>query len=149
MEISLKAIGHVESSLKYAVSHRWEAVDATIVIEEQYAAALREIEGFSHVWILFWMDQVSEAGRERYREAPVSSLDEAPGSMAVGLFATRTQNRPNPIGMTAVRLIARTEGRLRVSGLDALDGSPVLDIKPYLPPYDAFRDATMPSWAYG
>jgi tRNA-Thr(GGU) m(6)t(6)A37 methyltransferase TsaA len=63
-----------------------------------------------------------------------------------GLFAVRTPNRPNPIGKTTVRLLERRGNILKVQGLDAIDGTPVLDIKPYIPGYDSTSDATVPSW---
>jgi tRNA (Thr-GGU) A37 N-methylase len=63
-----------------------------------------------------------------------------------GLFAVRTSKRPNPIGKTTVRLLERHGNILKVQGLDAIDGSPVLDIKPYIPGYDSASDATVPDW---
>jgi len=63
-----------------------------------------------------------------------------------GLFALRTPNRPNPIGKTTVKLLERRGNVLKVEGLDALDGSPALDVKPYMPRYDAAPDAEVPSW---
>jgi tRNA (Thr-GGU) A37 N-methylase len=63
-----------------------------------------------------------------------------------GLFAVRTPNRPNPIGKTTVRLLEKHGNILKVQGLDAIDGSLVLDIKPYIPGYDSASDATVPSW---
>ena len=63
-----------------------------------------------------------------------------------GVLATRSQRRPNPIGVSVVAVVQRRKGVLRVQGLDAIDGTPVLDIKPYLPPYDSVPDARMPDW---
>jgi tRNA (Thr-GGU) A37 N-methylase len=66
---------------------------------------------------------------------------------ARGILATRSQLRPNPIGVSVVAIQHRRKGVLRVLGLDAIDGTPVLDLKPYLPPYDAVPDAGLPPWA--
>jgi tRNA (Thr-GGU) A37 N-methylase len=66
-----------------------------------------------------------------------------------GVLATRSQLRPNPIGVAVVTLLERRENVLRVQGLDALSGSPVLDIKPYLPPYDSILSSHLPAWAVG
>jgi len=65
----------------------------------------------------------------------------------LGIFATRTQLRPNPIGFSVVPLLARKGNVLRVRGLDAIDGTPVLDVKPYIPHYDSVPQATIPAWA--
>jgi tRNA (Thr-GGU) A37 N-methylase len=65
----------------------------------------------------------------------------------LGIFATRTQLRPNPIGVSIVPLLARKGNELRVRGLDAIDGTPVLDVKPYIPHYDSVPQATIPAWA--
>jgi tRNA-Thr(GGU) m(6)t(6)A37 methyltransferase TsaA len=64
-----------------------------------------------------------------------------------GVLATRSQLRPNPIGTSVVKVLRRRKSVLRVQGLDALDGTPVLDIKPYLPAYDAVPEAVLPPWA--
>ena len=64
----------------------------------------------------------------------------------LGVFAQRTKFRPNPIGVTAVRLLGIEDNIVRVRGLDALDGTPVLDIKPYMPPFDRVDDVSMPPW---
>ena len=64
----------------------------------------------------------------------------------MGVFATRSPDRPNPIGKTTVKIVERRGNVLRVQGLDAIDGSPVLDIKPYLPGYDSVEGARAPSW---
>jgi len=66
-----------------------------------------------------------------------------------GLFATRAPHRPNPVGKATVRLLVRRCNRLRVQGLDAIDGTPVIDIKPYIPGYDSVADAEVPSWVTG
>ncbi|MFQ5878726.1 MAG: TrmO family methyltransferase [Dehalococcoidia bacterium] len=69
-----------------------------------------------------------------------------PSNPLQGVFATRTQNRPNPLGLAVVPLLRRRGNRLRVRGLDAIHGTPVLDIKPYVPYYDCVPDARLPEW---
>jgi tRNA (Thr-GGU) A37 N-methylase len=91
------------------------------------------------------MDRVPEAARKAVALGP----GWAPGMPAVGVFATRTQFRPNPLGVTVVELMKIDGNALTVVGLDALNGTPVLDIRPYLPPYDAYPDASLPPWVYG
>jgi tRNA (adenine37-N6)-methyltransferase len=99
-----------------------------VVVAEPYAGALDDIEGFERVWLVYWMDRVD--GFEP-RVTPFRD------TRAHGLFATRAPCRPNPIGLSAVRLLRR-EGRvLHVADLDILDGTPLLDLKPYVPEFDA------------
>ena len=106
--------------------------------------ALEALEGFSHAIVVFHLDRVPEAARRL--SVPVG----ADGALVDrGVLATRSQLRPNPIGVSVVRIVLRRKAVLRVRGLDALDGTPVLDLKPYLPPYDAVPDAKLPDWAVG
>ena len=102
--------------------------------------ALRGLEGFSHVWILFLFHGV------RQKEwSPTVRPPRLGGNKRIGVFASRSPFRPNPIGLSAVELgpVERREGRLllRLRGVDLLDGTPVLDIKPYLPYADSIPDA--------
>ena len=117
-----------------------EAV-SEIEIDPALGEGLEGLEEFSHIWILWWLD--------RSQKAP-SSLkvrpEGRPEKPLVGLFATRSPRRPNPIALTAVQLLAREGTRLRVSGLDAARGTPVLDIKPYLRRGDCIPEATMAHW---
>jgi tRNA (adenine37-N6)-methyltransferase len=106
-----------------------EDIEGTVVLDESFAAALDDLEGFERLWLLYWMDRVVPF---RPRVVPYRDTRER------GLFATRSPCRPNPIGLSAVRLLRR-EGRvLHVAGVDILDGTPLLDVKPYVPEFDAF-----------
>jgi tRNA-Thr(GGU) m(6)t(6)A37 methyltransferase TsaA len=142
-EMSLKAIGVVHNGLGTPPTPRsgWEKVTSEIVIDSRLTEALDGIEEFSHIIVLFWMHHLPK-GDTPLKQRPMGK----PARPARGLFALRTPNRPNPIGKTTVRLLERRGNILRVEGLDALDGSPVIDIKPYLPGYDAAVDATVPAW---
>lgn len=103
--------------------------EGTVVIDEPFAAALDDLEGFERLWLLFWMDRVVPF---RPRVVPYRDTRER------GLFATRSPCRPNPIGLSVVRLVRR-EGRvLHVTGVDILNGTPLVDVKPYVPEFDAF-----------
>lgn len=100
-----------------------------IEIYEQFAAGLSDLDGFERIWVISWFHR---AGPVRLRVVPYLDRQER------GLFATRAPSRPNPIGISAVRLLRR-EGRfLHVAELDLLDGTPVLDLKPYAPTFDVF-----------
>ncbi|MGN0852746.1 MAG: tRNA (N6-threonylcarbamoyladenosine(37)-N6)-methyltransferase TrmO [Kiritimatiellia bacterium] len=101
-----------------------------------FEMALRDLEGFERLWILFVFDRNGGGWRPTARP-PVA----APGLGRVGVFASRSPYRPNPIGLSCVRLLAVRGRVLDVSEADLLDGSPVLDVKPYVPAADAFPAA--------
>jgi len=108
--------------------------EGTVEIGESYRASLKDLHGFDRIWLIYWCDRAGE-----YRKCVVLYRDEVPR----GLFATRAPCRPNPIGLSCVRLLAIDEpnGILKVADLDILDGTPVLDIKPYVPAFDSFPSA--------
>jgi tRNA-Thr(GGU) m(6)t(6)A37 methyltransferase TsaA len=97
-------------------------------VDAPFAPALDDVEGFERVWLIYWMDR---AAAFHPRVVPYRDTHER------GLFATRAPSRPNLIGMSAVRLLAREGNVLRVADVDILDGTPLLDIKPYVPEFDA------------
>ena len=100
--------------------HRAEGV---LEIDSRLEAGLADVEGFSHLYVLWVFDRVD--GVELTAWPPA---DDRPH----GVFATRSPQRPNPIGLTVVELLGREGCRLRVAGVDMLDGTPILDLKPYL-----------------
>lgn len=107
-----------------------------VVVLPEYEAGLEDVEGFSHLILLYHFDRADPG----YDLAVTPFL----GSVPRGLFATRYPRRPNGIGLSIVQL-AKREGRvLHIAGIDVLDGTPLLDIKPYAPPFDSYPDA-----AYG
>ncbi|OGQ00157.1 MAG: tRNA (N6-threonylcarbamoyladenosine(37)-N6)-methyltransferase TrmO, partial [Deltaproteobacteria bacterium RBG_19FT_COMBO_52_11] len=110
----------------------WESVVSDIILDPQYEEALDGTEDYSHLLILFWLSRVPKVRREMKKIHPKSRQD----LPLVGIFATRTQYRPNPIGLTRVELIGRKKNVLRVRGLDARNGTPVVDIKPISPPHE-------------
>jgi tRNA-Thr(GGU) m(6)t(6)A37 methyltransferase TsaA len=119
----------------------WQTRAAEIEIEAEWAEALDGIDGFSHIWLIWWLDRHDEPPQQP-RVHP-EGRSEMP---LVGLLATRSPRRPNPIAMTAVRLLAHDGTRLRVQGLDAFEGTPILDIKPYIRRGDDIPEAEMPAW---
>jgi len=121
----------------------WDEVISELVVEPGFAAALDGIEDYSHLMVLFWIHGVPPRRRRQLKIHPRDRQD----LPLVGVFATRTQYRPNPIGLTVVSLRERRANVLVVQGLDAIDGTPVLDIKPYFPNYDAVATAGIPDWA--
>ena len=106
--------------------------EGTIEIYERFAEGLADLNGFSHIWLLYHFHLSNEY---KLRVVPFMDVRER------GLFSTRAPRRPNPIGLSLVRLL-RVEGRiLHVAGIDVIDGTPVLDIKPYYPAIDSRPDA--------
>jgi tRNA-Thr(GGU) m(6)t(6)A37 methyltransferase TsaA len=143
-EMTIRAIGVVRNGRHEPPTPRsdWDKMTSEIVIDESLTEALDGIEEFSHIIVLFWLHRTSEKELS-LKQRPMGQKDRP----LRGLFALRTPNRPNPIGKTTVRLLERRGNTLMVEGLDALDGSPVIDIKPYLPGYDA-AEATVPDWIF-
>lgn len=140
--VSYRPIGVVRNRVRSARTEGWQDVRSDIIFRDELAPALEAIEGFSHVIVLFDINQAPEA--ERRLTLAVGNEEQPPER---GILATRSQLRPNAIGVSVVPVLHRRKAVLRVRGLDALDGSPVLDIKPYLPAYDAVPDARLPDWA--
>jgi len=144
-DICLKPIGLVENS----ISDRrgfcdWEHVASRIVVKPELADALEGIERFSHLWIIFWMHK---APAELRKELKIHSIgfEKIP---AMGVLATRFPFRPNPIGLTLVKLLRRSGNILEVEGLDAIDGTPILDIKPFTGhPREIAEDFKASFWA--
>jgi len=106
-----------------------EDAEGTVELREEYREGLRDLAGFDRIWLLYWFDRVSDA-----RLTVVPFRDDRPH----GLFATRAPCRPNPIGMSSVQLLSVESLTLRVAGVDMLDGTPLLDIKPYIPAFDVY-----------
>jgi tRNA-Thr(GGU) m(6)t(6)A37 methyltransferase TsaA len=136
-------VGVVHNAVKKPQMGGWESVESRIIVRRELADALDGLEGYSHLILLFWIDRAPEEERGAIRIHPRGD----PALPLLGVFATRTQLRPNPIGLSIVPLLARKGNVLRVRGLDAIDGTPVLDIKPYIPHYDSVPQASIPAWA--
>lgn len=111
----------------------------TIEVDARYAAGLRDLAGCTHVIVLYWMDR---APRHLIRQRPRHDGESR------GVFALRSPARPNPIALSVVRLLAIEGSRLDVVGLDCLDGTPLLDLKPYFASTDARPEAVV-GWHAG
>jgi tRNA-Thr(GGU) m(6)t(6)A37 methyltransferase TsaA len=127
-------IGRVYSSHKQATGtpiQPCRAVGAlgTAVVRDQFVPGLRDLDGFDRIWLIYWFNRASDAQMSviPYRD-----------TVERGLFATRVPARPNPIGMSCVRLLGIDGATLRLADVDILDGTPLLDIKPYVPQYDNY-----------
>jgi tRNA-Thr(GGU) m(6)t(6)A37 methyltransferase TsaA len=138
----MRAIGVVRSPVAEGVDEGWGSFVSEIHLGEEYAPGLRGLEEFSHVIVVFLMHEATFNPGEDLVRRPRERAD----MPEIGIFAQRAKHRPNPIGLTAVRLLSVRGNVLTVQGLDAIDGSPVLDIKPYFPAFDRVDDATTPEW---
>lgn len=108
-----------------------------VEVRADLAPALADVDGFSHVYLLYCFHQ--SAG---YKTTVTPYLDDTPR----GLFATRAPKRPNPIGLSVVEVVSVAGNVLTVRGIDVLDGTPLLDIKPYAPAFDAPAGAVRSGW---
>jgi tRNA-Thr(GGU) m(6)t(6)A37 methyltransferase TsaA len=116
---------------------------AFIDLRPELAPALQGLSGFSHVWVLYWFH---ENDRPEERATLQVHPRRNPANPLTGVFATRAPVRPNLIGFTCCRIISVKKNILEVEGLDAREGSPVLDLKPYIPSSDVLPDAQVPGW---
>ena len=117
--------------------------ESVVEIYPEWAAGLVGIEEFSHLAVVLYMDRAEPRRPDEPLVHRVESLD---GMPEIGLFSTRTPRRPNPLGLSYPRLLGREENRLRVTGLDAWPGTPVLDLKGYYLRDELRPDATAPEW---
>lgn len=116
-----------------------------IQLEQVYAPGLQELDGFGHINVLWWCHECDSEEARNTLET-MSPYKKAPEVM--GIFATRSPMRPNPIALTASQVIGidHEKGIVRLAYLDAADGTPVLDLKPYTPSIDRIEDPEVPSW---
>lgn len=132
--MKLKPIGIIHSPYKTRAEAPPQGKSDVLEIEifEEYEEGLKDIETFSHIHVIYWM----------HKSKGYSLLITTPWNTKLhGLFATRTPNRPNPLGHSVVELIKRKGNILKVRGLDAIEGTPVIDIKPYVPRIDVKPEA--------
>jgi tRNA-Thr(GGU) m(6)t(6)A37 methyltransferase TsaA len=140
--LAVTPIGTVRSAATAAVDEDWGAIEARIVLEPALRPGLRGLEEFSHLVVVTFLHRASfDPARHLVRRPRgLASLPE------LGIFAQRAKDRPNPLGISCVPLLAVEEDGLRVRGLDAIDGTPVLDLKPYFPQFDAAGEVRLPAW---
>ncbi|MBN1913321.1 MAG: tRNA (N6-threonylcarbamoyladenosine(37)-N6)-methyltransferase TrmO [Candidatus Omnitrophica bacterium] len=144
-EITLNPVGYIDS--RYAHyrdiprphgQKGWTDDISELILYPEHRAKIGGLEGYSHMIILYWIHKAREWRMPRDHGKPPK----------VRLFATRMPVRPNPIGLSVVEIVdfSSVSGRITVKGLDALDRSPLLDIKPYIPDFDSYPGATLPDW---
>ena len=139
--MKIKAIGYARSRIKRHRYGGFKSAVTEIILNKKYEKALKGLKDYSHVIVLYWMNEAE--GIVRLEHRPQGNL-KVP---VVGIFATRCQWRPNCIGISAVPLISVNKNILKVKGLDIIDKPPIVDIKPYLPDYDKpAGKVKLPGW---
>ncbi len=138
-EISLRPIGVARNSEKEPRFGSFAGLVSEIIVNEKFTNALNGIEDYSHVIIVYWMDKVKSYV---ITHRPQGN----PNVPVVGILACRCPPRPNPIAVTTVELLERKGNMIRVKGLDILDGTPIIDVKPYWPIYDNVKNGKIPDW---
>lgn len=139
MEIKLNPIGYAKNDEKQHFGS-WRNVVSEIVVEDVWKDALLGLQDFSHIIVIYFMHEIKTCD---IRHIPQGKKGEVP---EVGIFACRCPARPNPIGISTVKLLSVKDNVLSVQGLDVIHGTPILDIKPYTPQYDAAHNPKVPEW---
>jgi tRNA-Thr(GGU) m(6)t(6)A37 methyltransferase TsaA len=144
-EYVVRAIGDVSSPRDEAIDDDWGVIEATITLRAPYdEMSVRGLDAFSHVDVVFLFDRVQPDAVQTGARVPRNNL----AWPEVGIFAQRAKMRPNRIAVTTCELIAVDGASLRVRGLDAIDGTPVLDIKPYMTEFGPRGEVRQPSWSH-
>jgi tRNA (adenine37-N6)-methyltransferase len=142
-QFEVHPIAYVKNLRKDVEDDQWGEVISEIELVDPFsAAALEGIETFSHVEVIFLFDRVNEDKIETGSRHPRNN----PDWPKVGIFAQRGKNRPNRIGSTIVRVVGHVGRILRVQGLDAVDGTPVLDLKPVMKEFLPREEVRQPDW---
>ena len=140
--IPLVVIGSVSNGRTSADDRGWGALESRIELRPEFADGLLGLDQFTHALVVFFM--------HRYPDREISVLRRHPRGRSdmplLGVFAQRARMRPNRVGITAVEIVRVEEDAAVVRGLDALDGTPVLDLKPYVPVFDRRDGARVPEW---
>ena len=138
-EIKIKPIGIVKNNVEEARIGNFTEEISEIVINKEFESALDGIEDYSHVIIVYWMDRIKDYLLKTVPQGNKKVPE-------VGILACRCPRRPNQIGITTVRLLERKENILMVKGLDILNGTPIIDVKPYWSQYDRVENERVPGW---
>ncbi len=142
-DVVLRPIGVVRNRISAPISSGWDEVMSRIVLRPELEEALLGLDGFSHIHVLFWPHLIPN---ELRGSKPRLHPKDDPANPLQGVLATRAQLRFNPILSSVVPLLKVERNVLHVRGLDAVDGSPVLDVKPYISHFDSVPDSKVPQW---
>lgn len=144
-EVHIEPIGYVVSDERDVSRQDWSRIRSEIQLRGGLGAAVLGLEDYSHVIIIGWLDRIPDELRQRLRAYP-SGDRRLP---LQGALALRGGARPNPVAVTVCRLLGIEGDTLLLEGLDLVDGTPILDVKPYIAYYDSVPAAKLPKWAGG
>jgi|TARA_B100001964_G_scaffold171769_1_gene189057 tRNA-Thr(GGU) m(6)t(6)A37 methyltransferase TsaA len=140
--IQIEPVGHISSPVTEPVDHGWGDIVSLVRLNPEFAAGLTGLDRCSHVIVVFWMhDAKFELATDLTRHH--RGRTDMPKT---GPFAQRARDRPNRIGITPVKLLGVDGATITVQELDAIDGTPVLNVKPYMPVFDRVNEATVPEY---
>ncbi len=140
----MRPVGTVVGGRQEPVDDDWGAVEAVIRIDDRFGPeAVRGLDAFSHLEVVFLFHMVDETAVHKGARRPRGN----PRWPEVGIFAQRGKNRPNRVGVSRCRLLGLDGLTLRVRGLDAVDGTPVLDVKPWMEEFAPLGEVTQPAWS--
>ncbi len=141
--ITFTSIGVVRNDVNKMSTGNWADAESQIELDPDWVPGLQGLADFSHVVVVFHLDRIPPFDKAKQLLRQPRGMEHlAP----VGVFAQRTKFRPNPIGVTPARLVSIQGNVLTVAGLDAMDGTPVLDIKPFIPEFDSVADSKQADW---
>lgn len=132
-EFKMRPIGHVKKTEDRTM----------IVLDKKYQPGLLGVDGYSHIYMIWWFDRNDTPEKRATLQVHPMGNRENP---LTGVFGTRSPRRPNLIAMTLCKIVAVKDNMIEIEKTDAFDGTPILDIKPFIPGYDSAEDAKMPDW---
>jgi len=142
LKIEFESIGTVKNNVTDKKDIGWGEDVSRIVINPELKDGLMRLSEFSHIIVVYYLHEAKFDMKKHLIRRP-RDCEDMPLS---GIFSQRAKDRPNPIGITSVKLVSIDDNIITVKGLDAVDGTPVLDIKPYFPVYDSKSNAEVPEW---
>ena len=138
--VSLPPIAVVRNTVFDPKPDGWENIWSDLIFRDDLQDAIEGLDSYSHIIVVFSCHRVPDDVKTNTFLSGDISLPEQ------GILASRSQLRPNSVGVAVVQLLRKRKNIVRVLGLDAIDGTPIVDVKPYLPQYDSVPDATVPEW---
>jgi tRNA-Thr(GGU) m(6)t(6)A37 methyltransferase TsaA len=141
--INIEPIGIIESDVSLGVDEHWGNVISRIKLKEEFKQGINGLADFSHCIVIFYLHKSNYVKDKHLQRRPQGRAD----FPYIGIFSQRAKHRPNPIGITSAEILEvnEEEGVIIVKGLDAINETPVIDIKPYFPQFDR-REAKVPNW---
>lgn len=137
--IVLRPIGYAKNTADKPMLPGWKDVISDVIIDKKFTKGLEGIDKYSHIIVVYWMDKEGECHLQHHPQGK----QDVP---FVGIFACRCPQRPNRLAISTVQLISRKRNVLTVKGLDIVNKTPILDIKPYTPQYDKVTKPKVPGW---